>query len=212
MTTNEVIKSVKELLKDAVADTCHIVITGGEPLCQQDSLIDLIAGMRSQGMWNPITIETNGTLVPLSKLLLDSRVFWSVSPKLSTSCHFEGTDIPKARQEAHKSKRINLDALATIIYENTNDYQLKFVYSGEDSLSEIYDIIARLNDALIDRYGTRAEYCVECLDQHIMLMPEGAAIQQLEAKSKETVDACIRTGWKFCDRLHIRIWNDKRGV
>jgi 7-carboxy-7-deazaguanine synthase len=211
MTTEEVIKAVKGLLKDTVADMCHIVITGGEPLCQQDSLIDLIAGMRAQGMYNFITIETNGTITPKPELMVEG-IFWSVSPKLSTSCHFEGTDIPKARQEAHKSKRINLDALATIIHEAESDYQLKFVYSGEDSLCEIYDIAARLNDTLTDKYGTRAEWDIDHLDQHIMLMPEGATIQQLEAKSKETVNACIRTGWRFCDRLHIRIWNDKRGV
>jgi 7-carboxy-7-deazaguanine synthase len=212
MTNGEIIKTIKDLMEGADPEQTHIVFTGGEPLCQQDALIDLIADMRAQGMYNPITIETNGTIAPDSALLVDG-IFWSVSPKLSTSCHFEGTSIPKARQEAHKAKRINIDALATIVYGNDEGYQLKFVYSGEESLNEIYIIKEQLKDAIIDKYGLyKSEWCVSYLDQHIMLMPEGATIQQLEAKSEETVAACIKTGWAFCDRLHIRIWNDKRGV
>jgi 7-carboxy-7-deazaguanine synthase len=76
-------------------------------------------------------------------------------------------------------------------------YQLKFVYSGEDSVKEIKEILSKL------------PYVNE---ENVMLMPEGTTNDQLSKISQECADVCIREGWQFCDRLHIRIWGDKRGV
>ena len=45
-----------------------------------------------------------------------------------------------------------------------------------------------------------------------MLMPEGIAASQLDAKSKEIAEVCIKRGWTYTDRLHIRIWDNERGV
>ena len=43
-------------------------------------------------------------------------------------------------------------------------------------------------------------------------MPEGITNEQLARTREEAVKACVDNGWRFCDREHIVIWGDKRGV
>ena len=196
-------------------ENSHIVITGGEPLLQQKALKDLIDEIRIEhDCYNQITIETNGTIMPDTNLDYGD-IFWSISPKLSTSCCFEGTDVPEALREQHKKTRINLEALAAIVMSGC-DYQLKFVYSGPESVDEINDLIYCLKDHIKSGMGQYvrdiANSRLDEIDEHIMLMPEGTTIEQLNESSIGAVDACIENGWKFCDRLHIRIWGNQRAV
>lgn len=60
--------------------TKHIVITGGEPLLQTETLISLTSRLHSTK--HTIEIETNGTIRPHPHLYTDR---WSVSPKLGNS-------------------------------------------------------------------------------------------------------------------------------
>lgn len=196
-------------------DNSHIVITGGEPMIQQQALIDLIQELSADDLWNKITIETNGTVIPADELLGTFDIMWSVSPKLSTSCCFEGTDVPEALRVAHCDKRINIEALAKIVM-NAPEYQLKFVYSGPECIDEIDDIIARIRDYVKgyagDLFGSSANYNLDHIDTNILLMPEGATEEQLRKSAQEAADVCIRRGWRYCDRTHIRIWGEKRAV
>ena len=48
--------------------------------------------------------------------------------------------------------------------------------------------------------------------EDILLMPEGITNELLTKNAQEAVKVCIERGWTLCDRLHIRIWGDKRGV
>jgi 7-cyano-7-deazaguanosine (preQ0) biosynthesis protein QueE len=58
-----------------------VVLTGGEPLLQQQAMMPLLEGCRRRG-WR-IEVETNGTLRPR---LTDGLVTqWNVSPKLANS-------------------------------------------------------------------------------------------------------------------------------
>lgn len=217
-------KSTKEVAEDIAArlekiggfngHNSHIVITGGEPLLQQKAIIDLIECLnRDCDVYNDITIETNGSIIPDDNLL-DEPIFWSVSPKLSTSCCFEDKDIPEAMTMAHKRSRINIEALATIVA--TGDYQLKFVYSGPESVEEIKSLIKEISEYIQNNLGVYRghawEFSVGEIHNHVMLMPEGTTNEQLSATAPGAVQACIENGWKFCDRAHIRIWGDKRGV
>lgn len=196
-------------------ENSHIVITGGEPMLQQQSIVDLIGQLEAEGAWNKITIETNGTIVPQPTILGAHDIFWSVSPKLSTSCCFEGTDVPESVREAHNKNRINLEALAKIV-TGGQDYQLKFVYSGPECVKEIEKLISDIKEYIYanggNLFANTLDRTCDDIDRHVMLMPEGTTNEQISKSAQEAVEVCIEKGWKFCDRLHIRIWSDKRAV
>lgn len=63
----------------------HLVITGGEPLIQQESIVDFLVFLEKEYNLKPfIEIETNATIQPIPTLA--SRVGqWNTSPKLSNS-------------------------------------------------------------------------------------------------------------------------------
>ena len=188
----------------------HLVISGGEPLIQYNDLKEFISRVQSKKSYI-ITIETNGTL-PAIESWSDSDFshwidLWSVSPKLSTSVDHQCKFLTEAQRDNHNKTRINYDNLASYITDSedgVSDYQLKFVYSGDDSVVEIKEILTNLSN--------RYNFSIDELNNHVMLMPEGTTNDQLEKISQECVTVCIREGWRFCDRLHIRIYGNKRGV
>ena len=59
-----------------------LVITGGEPLLQQQELMPLVSSLKDHGFY--CEVETNGTLVPVPELARDVAQ-WNVSPKLASS-------------------------------------------------------------------------------------------------------------------------------
>jgi 7-carboxy-7-deazaguanine synthase len=48
--------------------------------------------------------------------------------------------------------------------------------------------------------------------QRLLLMPEGRTVAELDRNAPWLADICRDRGFRFCDRLHIRLWGDKRGV
>jgi len=62
----------------------HLVITGGEPLMQQDAIIELLSKLGTNLRNCVVEIETNGTIIP-KQGLIDLVDIFNVSPKLSTS-------------------------------------------------------------------------------------------------------------------------------
>lgn len=208
----------------------HLVITGGEPtLYDLDSFIDELRGILKETgtdrAYNiEITIETNGTN-EISKRLLNDLGLISVSPKLSTSCPSKeeiekktlgdkvlvaGMSIPKVQIEDHNKNRINIDVL-TDFADAFADVQYKFVYSGPESEKEILEIRDRIADKLQLRYpNVELEELQESINEYIWLMPEGIDSERLSETAKEAVEVCIRNGWHYTDRLHIRIWGNER--
>jgi organic radical activating enzyme len=80
-------KEVNEMtideIKGAILDLeiNHLVITGGEPLLQQDDLADLLSFLKPNFY---VEIETNCTILP-NKMLIDLVDQWNVSPKTENS-------------------------------------------------------------------------------------------------------------------------------
>ena len=80
-------KEVKEMtieeIKEQILDLeiKHLVITGGEPLLQQDDLADLLSFLKPDFY---VEIETNCTILP-NKMLTDLVDQWNVSPKTENS-------------------------------------------------------------------------------------------------------------------------------
>ena len=115
LTVQDVINQIKEY-------KCkNIVITGGEPLLQQDELISLLGHLYDY----QITIETNGTIKPCFALL-DRVDRWNISPKLGF---------------------INYNTLKHIIEElcERDNYIFKIVVQDQNDVKQIRDLLYILN-------------------------------------------------------------------
>ena len=107
--------------------TSHLVITGGEPLLQQNELTNLSAALKQREFF--IEIETNGTIVP-SIEALESISQWNVSLKTNNS----GNKV---------DKRQNSDALK--VFRELNNCYFKFVVVNPEDIEEICRIVDQLH-------------------------------------------------------------------
>ncbi len=98
-----------------------IVITGGEPLLQQQRLAPLVTSLARAG--RRIEIETNGTQTPHHQLLTATTQF-NVSPKLRS---FNGVDM--------EGVRINSQALRAFVSSRKSIF--KFVVTTPDDIDKI---------------------------------------------------------------------------
>jgi len=185
-----------------------------------------------------VTVETNGTN-EISKRLLNDLCLISVSPKLSTSClsdrvikeledsngnvgiqindgidekgNCKKKDVWASAEQLrnHNKNRINIDVL-TDFAEAFADVQYKFVYSGPESEKEILEIRENIVNELFHRNPQQLNDIREFVNDCIWLMPEGIDSEKLSETAKEAVEVCIRNGWHYTDRLHIRIWGNER--
>jgi len=176
--------SVTEIARNAQQWPCKfVVITGGEPMVNPD-LPQLVNQLKTLG--KHITIETAGIeFIPDMPCDL-----MSISPKLSNS-----TPSDPAIASSHEASRLNLAALRDLI--NNYNYQIKFVVNSHADLEEISQILEKVGN--VD-------------PKKVMLMPQAATRDQLMAKSPMVADICKQTGFTFCQRLQILLWNSKRGT
>lgn len=101
---------------------------------------------------------------------------------------------PKLSNSAEpRERRLNFAALRNL-KQNAKDSFYKFVISPEfDAQPEISEILAACESEV---------YC----------MPRGADRRELESGAQFCVDFCLKNGYNYSDRLHIRIWGEKDGV
>jgi organic radical activating enzyme len=158
----------------------RVVLTGGEPLLQQDAWLDLIFALREIDPGYVFEVETNGTLAPSPAFAAAVDQF-NVSPKLANS----------GMTESLRRKPDVLRQLAA-----TGKAWFKFVVASPADLEEILEL-ARLAPLPTDR---------------ILLMPEGRTSAELDHRGPWLAELCRDHGYRFCDRLHVRLWGDKRGV
>ena len=92
------------------------------------------------------------------------------------------------------SLRLNAEALAFLA--NSPKSWFKFVVAEPSDLEEI--------EALLTIHAIPR--------QRVLLMPEGRTSNELDRSSAWLAEVCRNGNFRFCDRLHIRIWGDKRGV
>lgn len=193
--------------------TTHVVITGGEPLLQKEGLKTFLTDIfKIKKDW-VVTIETNGSMPILDTLTKDYKVsLYSVSPKLSTSVDSGYKFITKDQAENHDKLRINYRNLFNIVTSGI-PYQFKFVYSGDECVNEIKDIYNKLSKFLNMGDDNELRYWMRNHpNKNTMLMPEGTNKEQIDAMCLTTAYAALDNGWSYTDRIHIRLWNDKKGV
>jgi organic radical activating enzyme len=85
---------------------------------------------------------------------------------------------------------------ALTFFANSPNAWFKFVVASPADLIEIQSLQARF----------------AIPQDRILLMPEGRNAAELERTAPWLADLCRDHGYRFCDRLHIRLWGDRRGV
>lgn len=170
----EIDKVVEQIVK---FNSHSVVITGGEPLLQQDALTILCQKLRDLEKY--IIVETNATIVAKEELC-NLVNHWSCSPKLVSS----GNDL---------SKRINYDALLAFKDEGCI---FKFVVANDKDFKEV----KFLQDQL------------KIEPKQIYLMKEGGTAKEQFIGIHEFIQRCIDGGYNFSPRLHVMVWDNKRGV
>lgn len=159
-----------------------IVITGGEPLIYWNN--KEFQKLLEYFILHDfnVTIETNGSLNIDFTMPYQKKILFSMSVKLS-NC---GENI---------DKRLNIQALTTII-THANAY-LKFVIGKqhmEEYTQEIYAILTQIPSI------------------EVYVMPMGETLDELNDNALSVIEMAIQNNFKYSDRLHIRIWDNKRGV
>ncbi|MHC4239562.1 MAG: hypothetical protein ACYSUC_07385 [Planctomycetota bacterium] len=112
----------------------------------------------------------------------------SISPKLSNSAPEE----PRLAAR-HDDSRLDVAVLTELI-ENYR-YQLKFVVESSADLEEIRQTIEQIGN--VD-------------SKNVMLMPQAGTRDELLAKSPMVAEMCKRTGFTFCQRLQLLLWDNER--
>lgn len=173
----------------------HVVLTGGEPM-MFPAAVPLTHALRDAGLH--ITIETAGTILPADGTVACNLI--SISPKLANSTPGAGgTPDPRDPDgiwaKRHESRRLNIPVLQQLIDEH-QERQLKFVVRDERDVPEI--------DALLNSLKGWD-------DADILLMPEGIVPPSAERKVWLTT-LCISRNWRYCPRLHIELFGNKRGT
>ena len=164
----------------------HVVLTGGEPTIMPD-FVELCAALKAKDYH--LTVETAATVFASTPIDLAS-----LSPKLTNSTPHERDGGRFAA--SHEKQRRNFGVIQQWI-DSAEDFQLKFVVSSESDIAEIQSILAQLKN---------------WSPSDVMLMPEGTDAATLDARAGWVAEACRRTGFRFCARLHIALFGHTRGT
>ena len=166
---------------DKLRGGAHLVITGGEPLLQQEKVAEFIKLLDTRSS-SPIyiEIETNATITP--NLYLQQRINqFNVSPKLISSGE-------------SRDKRYQLDTLKN--FAALPQAVFKFVVQSNEDIAEIktdYKTVLNLDTS------------------RIWLMPEGGTLKAMQSKLQMVAELCIENNFNFSPRLHIHIWDEATG-
>jgi 7-carboxy-7-deazaguanine synthase len=178
--------SVEEVLgRVAGFPARYAVVTGGEPMVAP-GIEELTAGLRRRGYH--ITIET--AAVAFKPVECDLA---SLSPKLASSTPLEREGGRFA--ERHEGLRRRPDVVRQFM--ERYPYQLKFVIDRPDDLDEVRALLSELPPADPER---------------VLLMPQGVTAEELRARGLWLAEECKRLGFRYCPRLHIDLYGNRRGT
>ena len=186
------VEAVAKTILENMNHLRHLVVSGGEPMLQSQSLTALFLILKKARPDIHITVETNGTIFHQNTAQLID--LFSISPKLYSSEPEEG--YPDALQ------RINIKVLQNYLDIRSEypqkDLQFKFVFSSLIDEQEIKnDILSKLNHWTTD---------------DILLMPLGSNEQELKISTNSTLNVALKNGWRYAPRLHIDLFGSGEGV
>ena len=164
----------------------NVVLTGGEPMVAK-GIHALAEQLRAAG--KHITIETAGTIAP-GGIAYDLA---SLSPKLANSTPNEG--IEPAWREKHERLRLQPGVIRQWL---GGEFQMKFVVRDEGDLPEIETLLGEIG--------------LPIPPDRILFMPEGITVEALRQRQSLIVELCKRKGYRYCPRLHIELFGNRRGT
>ncbi|QDT11411.1 7-carboxy-7-deazaguanine synthase [Planctomycetes bacterium K23_9] len=177
---------MSQIVDKAVASGVkHVVLTGGEPMLPKES-VELCQLLRQAGLY--ITIETAGTID--RELQCD---LMSVSPKLRSST--PNADEHPKWSRLHAQRRLPIDVMQQVMKRGV-DYQLKFVVDSPSDFEEVNEIVVAL----------------EAPHHKVFIMPQGSTIEAMDAAISWLKPWSIDQGFKYCDRMQIRWYGNRRGT
>ncbi|MEA1919887.1 MAG: 7-carboxy-7-deazaguanine synthase QueE, partial [Campylobacterota bacterium] len=162
-----------------------IVLTGGEPLLHADNPI-LIAFLEFLiSRHHCVTFETNGAVaVDFERYPVYKSCIYALSVKLSNS------------GEAYE-KRVRPEIFNAII-DSADESFFKFTVDEE---------------SLVSGLSTEIETVLSLAHKtEVTCMPKGGSKEEVEANTQAVIEYCKRQGFRYSDRLHIRIWDQNKGV
>jgi len=162
-----------------------IVLTGGEPLIYANDIVfvEFLEKLHKRG--HQITFETNGSLwVDFEKYPIYKEAVFALSVKLQNS-------------QEPLAKRVRGDVIFNIA-SNAKDSFFKFSVDKDS-----------INLALEDEIETITQYAK---DIKVYCMPVGGSKSEVEKNTEPLIEFCKMKGYNFSDRLHIRIWDENKGV
>ena len=165
--------------------TRHVVVTGGEPMIAP-AVEELCAGLRARGYH--ITIETAATV--FKPVACDLA---SLSPKLSNSTPYQR----EGGRFALRHQRLRLQPAVIRAFLERYDYQLKFVIDRPEDVGEVEALLEQLPGA--DR-------------TKVLLMPQGVTRAELAERGPWLAEVCKAHGFRYCPRLHIELYGNRRGT
>lgn len=185
---------IDQLVEQAVASGCgHVVLTGGEPLLPV-GVVELVERLRRESLH--VTIETAGTV--FRELTAD---LISISPKLAESgprpddVSAGGAAIDPAWTGRHEAARWRPEVIRQLI-DRSVDHQLKFVVDRPEDFAAAVEAAAEI--------GARPEA--------VWIMPQGTSEANLDAAAVWLEPLSAAYGFRYCDRLHIRWYGNRRGT
>lgn len=178
--------SVDQVVEQVATYDCnHVVLTGGEPLIAPQ--VDLLT-RRLREAGHHLTIETAATIWADVECDLAS-----ISPKLGNSTPWERESGRYAT--SHQRNRIDIEVIRRCM--GLNDHQLKFVVDSPADMAEI--------DLLLTQIGI-----VE--PANVLLMPQGVTEEEIAPKAEWISEICKSRGFRYCPRLHITLYGNRRGT
>ena len=163
----------------------QVVITGGEPLMyhKDQEFYAVIAWLVCQG--TRITFETNGTVeIDFIRYGMYTKTTFALSIKLANSGE-------------PKHKRIKPKAIANIVKYAEESF-FKFTIDKKLTQTTAFDEISEITK----EFKNPTIYC----------MPVGESRSNIWHNDRAVFEFCMKHGFNYSDRLHIRVFDTTQGV
>jgi 7-carboxy-7-deazaguanine synthase len=130
-----------------------------------------------------VEVESNATMFPEELPFLVN--YWDLSPKLTNSGNAE-----------EYRERVEVIKKWVVLARSGHNVYFKFVVRDPNDVQEV--------DTYVQRYRIPKG--------NVLLMPEGTDGQTLTERARWLIPLCAEKGYRYSDRLHIRVFGNVRGV